>query len=30
MSLTLWVDGNRWRAHLRAVAEAQPRRVPVV
>jgi alanine racemase len=29
MSLTLSVDGNRWRAHLRAVAEAQPGLVPV-
>jgi len=29
MSLTLTVDGDRWRAHLRAVAEAQPGLVPV-
>jgi hypothetical protein len=29
MSLTLTVDGVRWRAHLRAVAEAQPGLVPV-
>ena len=24
MSLTLYVDGDRWRAHLRAVADAHP------
>ncbi len=29
MSLTLTVDGDRWRAHLRAVAEATPGLVPV-
>jgi alanine racemase len=29
MSLTLTVDGDRWRAHLRAVASAQPGLVPV-
>src|SRR3954471_5614615 len=29
MSLTLTVDGERWRAHLRAVAEAPPGLVPV-
>ncbi|HEX5087473.1 MAG TPA: alanine racemase [Nocardioides sp.] len=29
MSLTLRVDGDRWRAHLRAVAEATPGLVPV-
>ena len=29
MSLTLTVDGDRWRAHLRAVAEAHPGLVPV-
>jgi alanine racemase len=29
MSLTLTVDGERWRAHLRAVAEATPGLVPV-
>ena len=29
MSLTLTVDGDRWRAHLRAVAEANPGLVPV-
>jgi alanine racemase len=30
MSLTLTVDGDRWRTHLRAVAEATPGLVPVV
>jgi hypothetical protein len=30
MSLVLHVDGDRWRAHLRAVAEARPGLVPVV
>ena len=29
MSLTLTVDGDRWRAHLRAVVEAEPGLVPV-
>lgn len=29
MSLVLHVDGDRWRAHLRAVAEARPGLVPV-
>ncbi|WP_244930662.1 alanine racemase [Nocardioides sp. W7] len=29
MSLTLTVDGPRWRAHLRAVAETHPGLVPV-
>lgn len=29
MSLTLTVDGDRWRAHLRAVAETHPGLVPV-
>ncbi len=29
MSLTLTVDGERWRAHLRTVAEANPGLVPV-
>ena len=29
MSLTLTVDGERWRAHLREVAEATPGIVPV-
>ena len=29
MSLTLTVDGDRWRRHLRAVAAAQPGLVPV-
>ena len=29
MSLTLTVDGDRWRGHLRAVAEATPGLVPV-
>ncbi len=29
MSLTLTVDGDRWRAHLRSVAEATPGLVPV-
>ena len=29
MSLTLTVDGDRWRAHLRAFAEAEPGLVPV-
>ena len=29
MSLTLSVDGDRWRAHLRAFAEATPGLVPV-
>jgi alanine racemase len=29
MSLTLNVDGGRWRAHLRAMAEANPGLVPV-
>jgi alanine racemase len=29
VSLTLRVDGDRWRAHLRAVAEATPGLVPV-
>jgi hypothetical protein len=30
MSLTLYVDGDRWRGHLRRVLEAHPRLVPVV
>lgn len=30
MSLVLHVDGDRWRAHLRAFAEARPGLVPVV
>ena len=30
MSLVLHVDGDRWRAHLREVAEARPGLVPVV
>jgi alanine racemase len=30
MSLTLTVDGDRWRSHLRAVAEDTPGLVPVV
>ena len=29
MSLTLTVDGDRWRSHLRKVADAQPGLVPV-
>ena len=29
MSLTLTVDGDRWRAHLRSVAGSQPGLVPV-
>src|SRR3954452_10181702 len=29
MSLTLTVDGERWRAHLRSVAAAEPGLVPV-
>jgi alanine racemase len=29
MSLTLTVDGDRWRAHLRAVADAHPGLTPV-
>ena len=29
MSLSLTVDGDRWRAHLRAVADANPGLVPV-
>jgi len=29
VSLVLHVDGDRWRAHLRAVAEARPGMVPV-
>ena len=29
MSLTLTVDGDRWRTHLRAVADANPGLVPV-
>ena len=29
MSLTLTVDGDRWRGHLRAVADAEPDLVPV-
>ncbi|MCW2782778.1 MAG: alanine racemase domain protein [Marmoricola sp.] len=29
MSLTLYVDGDRWRAHLRSVLEHQPLLVPV-
>jgi alanine racemase len=29
MTLTLTVDGGRWRSHLRAVADAQPGLVPV-
>ena len=29
MSLTLTVDGDRWRTHLRAVADAEPGLVPV-
>ena len=24
MTLTLYVDGDRWRSHLRSVHEAQP------
>jgi alanine racemase len=30
MSLVLHVDGERWRSHLRAVAESRPGLVPVV
>jgi len=30
MSLTLSVDGDRWRAHLRAIADAHPGIAPVV
>ncbi|MFL6061224.1 MAG: alanine racemase [Marmoricola sp.] len=30
MSLVLDVDGDRWRAHLRGVAEARPGLVPVI
>ena len=30
MSLSLYVDGDRWRAHQRAVLESQPRLVPVI
>ena len=30
MSLVLHVDGDRWRAHLRATAEARPGLVPVI
>ncbi len=30
MPLTLTVDGDRWRAHLRAVADANPHLTPVV
>ena len=30
MSLTLTVDGDRWRAHLRSVADANPGLVPVI
>src|SRR5690242_3874469 len=30
MSLVLHVDGDRWRAHLRAVAEDRPGLVPVI
>lgn len=29
MSLTLFVEGDRWRAHLRSVADANPGLVPV-
>ena len=29
MALTLRIDGERWRSHLRAVADAQPGLVPV-
>src|SRR4051794_28531139 len=29
MSLTLTIDGDRWRSHLRAVADAEPHLVPV-
>ena len=29
MTLSLTVDGERWRAHLRAVADATPGLVPV-
>ncbi len=29
MSLTLTVDGDRWRSHLRALAESEPGLVPV-
>ncbi|RLV48109.1 alanine racemase [Nocardioides mangrovicus] len=29
MPLTLYVDGDRWRAHLRSAAEAEPGLVPV-
>lgn len=30
MSLSLYVDGDRWRAHMRALLEAQPSLVPVI
>ena len=30
MSLTLYVDGDRWRGHMRRMLEAHPRLVPVV
>ncbi|MGH3358912.1 MAG: alanine racemase [Nocardioidaceae bacterium] len=30
MSLTLRIDGDRWRGHLRTVAEAHPGLVPVI
>lgn len=30
MALTLTVDGDRWRAHLRSVADAHPGLVPVI
>ncbi|MFC6344197.1 alanine racemase, partial [Nocardioides hankookensis] len=29
MSLTLTIDGDRWRAHLRSIADAEPGLVPV-
>jgi hypothetical protein len=29
MSLSLYVDGDRWRAHLRATADAHPEIIPV-
>ena len=30
MSLSLYVDGDRWRAHLRSVMEVHPNLVPVI
>lgn len=30
MSLTLYVDGDRWRAHLRRIMESHPGLVPVI